>query len=170
MVSRLGNEMIFVCSGESSFLLLLRECFPSIRVLSALEPAVSNFHKSGAVGAGHADRALLDCVLLSFCGVVLKGCSALSAFAKVLNPPLEIYRVGACKMFFDIPCFSVEYIPFHNPAGSVAKTILEGRMVGDWRQDPVAVQSFGAEFAFRRRHGRAERLRAWLRQAVRSAK
>jgi hypothetical protein len=44
-----------------------------------------------------AKDAILDCLTLAKCRYGLKCMSQLSAFSKIMNPALEIYRVSACK-------------------------------------------------------------------------
>lgn len=44
-----------------------------------------------------AKAAILDCLTLSRCHSVLATMSALSAFAKVLNPEVEVYRAASCR-------------------------------------------------------------------------
>jgi hypothetical protein len=113
------------------------------------------FHKAGGPPAwpGKADRALLDCVLLSRCRYVLKCSSALSGFAKVLNPGLECYRVAACKMFSDIPYFPDAYVPRLALRDPAARAILERQFEGDWLDDPVATARWSRPFVGRPRHG-----------------
>ncbi len=111
------------------------------------------FHKAGTPAPGKADRALLDCVLLSRCSVVLKCSSALSGFAKVLNPRLECYRVAACKMFSDIPYFPDAYVPRLALRDPAAQAILARQFEGDWLDDPEAVARWGTPFVGRARYG-----------------
>lgn len=113
------------------------------------------FHKAGAPAAyaGKADRALLDCVLLSRCRVVLKCSSALSGFAKVLNPSLQCYRVAACKMFADIPYFPDAYVPRLALRDPAAQAILARQFEGDWLDDAAAVARWGQPFVGRARYG-----------------
>lgn len=78
------------------------------------------------------ERALLDCVLLSRCSAVVKTSSALSGFAKVLRPDLEIYRCAASKKFTDIPYFPVAYIPKYQSDNPEIRDLLDRLMTGDW--------------------------------------
>ena len=114
------------------------------------------FHKARAPSAypGKADRALLDCVLLSRCRYMLKCSSALSGFAKVLNPGLECYRVAACKMFSDIPYFPDAYVPRLASNDPAARAILARQFAGDWLDEPAAVARWSQPFVARPRHGR----------------
>jgi hypothetical protein len=62
----------------------------------------------------NAKIAIIDMVCLSTCKSVLKVSSALSAFAKILNPALNIYRINASKFIPDsntTPYFPDAYIP-----------------------------------------------------------
>src|SRR5258706_15353333 len=81
---------------------------------------------------------MLDCVLLSRCGTVLQTSSGLSAFAKILNPNLEIYRVAASKRFYDVPYFPVAYIPRYNSPSPDISALVDRLMVDDWTQDADA--------------------------------
>jgi len=126
------------------------------------------FHKAGtpADWPGKADRALLDCVLLSRCRYVLKCSSALSGFAKVLNPALECYRVAACKMFADIPYFPDAYVPRLVLRDPAAQAILARQFEGDWLDDAAAVARWSTPFVARPRHGPGRRLINALKYGV----
>ncbi len=160
-------ERVFVATDEAEFVERARDAFPKLQFtcLGAVP-----FHKAPGGAAGKADRALLDCVLLSRCGQVLKCSSALSGFAKVLEPRLAIHRVAACKLFADIPYFPDAYIPRLAPSDADGAAILERTMRGDWLDDPVARARYGEPFADRRRrwpplagwHWLKYRRRRWL--------
>jgi hypothetical protein len=106
--------------------------------------------KSSAERMLEAEKALLDCVLLSRCGVVMSTSSALSAFSKILNPDLDIYRTAASKLFEDAPYFPVAYIPIYHSENPAIAAILEKTMEGDWTKSSQA-SKFKAKFAYRRR-------------------
>lgn len=99
-----------------------------------------------------SDRALLDCVLLSRCKMVLLNSSALSAFSKVLNPSLEIYRCAASMMFTDVPYFPVAYVPVYASDDAAVQEVMARTMVNDWRTSPLAPTflRFAARPRFRR--------------------
>jgi hypothetical protein len=97
-----------------------------------------------------ADRALFDCLALSRCAAVLNTSSALSAFAKVLQPDLEIYRCAASKMFADIPYFPIAYIPRYESEDVVVAEILNRTMADDWLSNPAA-RRFRKKFVFKSR-------------------
>ena len=106
-----------------------------------------------------ADRALIDCLALSRCAAVLNTSSALSAFSKVLNPDLEIYRCAASKMFADIPYFPIAYIPQYKSDRAAVTEILIRTMAGDWLSEPAA-RRFQSKFTFKSRAP----VRAFLRR------
>jgi hypothetical protein len=106
--------------------------------------------KSSAERTAEADKALLDCLLLSRCQAVMSTSSALSAFAKVLRPELEIYRCAASKMFEDAPYFPVAYIPIYQPEDPAAAAVVDRAMLGDWTQAPQFAK-YSATFAHRPR-------------------
>ena len=143
---------VFVASDEPGMLERVRAAFPTLAVLGLGDVA---FHKSGdaSADAGKADRALLDCVLLSRCRVVLKCSSALSGFAKVLRPELECYRVAACKMFGDVPYFPDAYVPRLELDDPAAQAILARQFAGDWLDDATASARWREPFVGRRRYG-----------------
>src|SRR6185436_2872679 len=97
---------------------------------------------------------------------VLKCSSALSGFAKVLNPSLECYRVAACKMFSDIPYFPDAYVPRLALRDPAASAILARQFEGDWLDDPAAVARWSQPFVGRPRHGVVRRGINALKYAV----
>jgi hypothetical protein len=143
---------VFIASDEPGVQVAAAARFATLDVRSLGEVP---FHKAGAPAAwpGKADRALLDCVLLSRCRYVLKCSSALSGFAKVLNPNLECYRVAACKMFSDIPYFPDAYVPRLTLRDPAARAILERQFAGDWLDDDAAVARWATPFVGRPRYG-----------------
>jgi hypothetical protein len=74
-----------------------------------------------------AKDAIVDCLTLSCCRYVLSSMSALSAFAKVLNPNLKIWRIAACKPSW----FPVAYIEKYGGYGSRARGVLRALQEGD---------------------------------------
>lgn len=142
-------KQIFVATDEKAFIEHLR----SILQIPVVSLGAGKYHREleGQVGrAAEADRAMVDCVLLSRCATVLNTSSALSAFAKVLNADLEIYRCGASKMFNDIPYFPIAYIPVYEFDDPGVRAILARTLAGDWRDLPGAAK-FRAPFTSRPR-------------------
>lgn len=45
-------------------------------------------------------NVIFDLLLLSLCSTVLKTHSQVSAYAKIFNPDLEIYRLNGCPMLY----------------------------------------------------------------------
>ena len=132
---------VFLATDDRSFPAKLRERL-TCEVVNLGEV---EFHKAEKTGPGDlagARRALLDSLLLSRCGAVLKTCSALSGFAKVFNPDLEIYRCAASKLFADIPYFPVAYIEPYRTADPRVAAILEQLMKDDWTQKMARPASF----------------------------
>jgi hypothetical protein len=151
LATRPAIRCVFVASDEPGFLALARERLAGREVRGLGDVP---FHKApgAAVTPGKADRALLDCVLLSRCSVVLKCSSALSGFAKVLNPDLECYRVAACKIFMDVPYFPDAYVPRLALDEPRAAAILARQFEGDWLDDPVARARWSTPFVARPRN------------------
>lgn len=146
-----GVRAIFVASDEPGLLARVRGRFPDLPVHGLGDVA---FHKADAAAdGGKADRALLDCVALSRCRWVLKCSSALSGFAKVLNPSLACYRVSACKLWSDVPYFPDAYVPRLELADPAARAILARQFAQDWLDDPRARARWSTPFVARRRHG-----------------
>lgn len=97
-----------------------------------------------------ADKALVDCVLLSRCKAVMSTSSALPSFAKVFEPGLEIYRCAASKLFEDSPYWPVAYIPVYKAKGAAAKDVIARAMTDDWTFSPQ-YRKFKDAFAHRPR-------------------
>jgi hypothetical protein len=161
-------EAIFVASDEPGMRARVAARLPGLDVRGLGDVA---FHKAseGSADPGKAERALLDCVLLSRCRYVLKCSSALSGFAKVLNPQLAVWRVAACKLWSDVPYFPDAYVPrleLDLPADAPERAILARQFAGDWLDDPAARARWGAPFVARRRYGRARTAINALKYAV----
>ena len=139
---------LFIATDEPSFILTAKMRFPYLTIVN-ISPG--EFHKNGNFSETKGSNALLDCVLLSRCNYVLQGCSALSAFAKVLNPSLEIYRVAASKMFGDFPYFPTAYISRMSSNNLECRKILDRLFTDDWYNNPGARETFGAPFGARAR-------------------
>ena len=75
-----------------------------------------------------AKYAILDCLTLSRCRYVLSCTSALSAFAKILNPDLEAYRATSCRPDW----FPIAYIPRYRGSGEAVRRLLEKLQRNDW--------------------------------------
>lgn len=135
---------LFIAADEHAFVDAARQRFAGFPVFN-LGPVP--FHKGPDNSPDKADRALLDCVLLSRCAHLLKCSSALSGFAKVLNPLLSAHRVSASKVFFGgIPYFPDAYIPRlvgHSPR---TRALLQRQFEGDWLDDESVAPHFRRPF------------------------
>lgn len=149
LADRKDFTAIFAATDEFSFVSQLQETV-DLPVLSLGEV---DFHMAAEHSISRrekADRALLDCVLLSQCACVVETSSALPSFAKLLNPDLEIYRCAASKLFgklyTNMPYFPVAYIPILPVHSSESRSILEQTMREDWRERSE-VRQYQVDFA-----------------------
>lgn len=136
-------KTIFAATDQFDFVGQLQQSVPiPIISLGEVEFHLSTEHST--TRAEKADRALLDCVLLSQCACVLETSSALPSFAKLLNPDLEIYRCAASKLFGGLytkmPYFPVAHVPVLPVERPASKQILEQTMQGDWTTQQEAEQ------------------------------
>ncbi len=120
----------FVATDDNAIVSYLRDSLP-IEIINLGEIAFHKASVSERQKTERANRALLDCYILSRCKYVLTTSSALPAFAKILNPDLEIYRVAASKMFADIPYFPVAYLPKYTSPSAEVTQVISRLMVGD---------------------------------------
>ena len=148
-------DAIYAATDENSFIEKLRAQHPSLQVVNS---GIVTHHKSaaGTNSSSKGDHALLDCWLLSRCKYLLKCQSALSGFAKVLNPQLDAYRVSASKLPYwswGIPYFPDAYLPKLTSRKPECQRILAELLAGDWTEDPVAMMKFGHTFQHKTRKG-----------------
>lgn len=80
-----------------------------------------------------AKSAILDCLTLSRCSAVLATMSALSAFAKVLNPEVEVYRAASCRPNW----FPVAYTRRYKGQKLAVRAMLARLQIGDWASTPA---------------------------------
>jgi hypothetical protein len=149
LASRPDTQRIFVATDDFSFVEKLRNAVE----LPVINLGEVTFHKLADPQVDpteRADRALLDCLLLSRCGSVLQTSSALSSFAKILNPGLEIYRCASSKLFAEIPYFPVAYVPHVSLKSPEANQILEASMTDDWTSVPAGTK-YLKPFAYKAR-------------------
>lgn len=147
--SRPAIDTLFIATDEQAFAAAARARFAGLHVVYLGDVS---FHKAAGGGAARADRALLDCVLLSRCAHVLKCSSALSGFAKVLNPALDIWRVAACKQFMDVPYFPDAYIPRLQSEDPRLRAVLSRHFEGDWLDAPGGQRAMAPVFVSRPRY------------------
>jgi hypothetical protein len=140
-------DAVFVATDERRFLDLVRS---NVNV-PMISVGPGDHHLQATSSFLKADNAVLDCLLLSRCRSVIHSSSALPAFAKVLNPSLESYRVSASKLFTNIPYFPAAYIPRLTSDDAQCQAILDRQMAGDWTDNPDALAKFGEPFGARAR-------------------
>jgi len=113
MATRPDVNSIFVASDDFWFAEAMKDfASDEISILSHQQPRSKDGrplfkHHDVSANEQFAKQAILDCLTLSRCRYVLSCTSALSAFAKILNPDLEAYRATACKPVW----FPIAYIP-----------------------------------------------------------
>ena len=138
-------DTIFIASDEFAIKQAIREKYKDKRVIDTGEVRFwRSLEKTDSFAKG--DHAVLDCLLLSRCKYLIKNQSALSGFAKVLNPKLEAYRIAASKLFVDIPYFPDAYIPPIKSEDPKCNKILKELLKDDWTQNQRAYKKFGAPF------------------------
>jgi hypothetical protein len=145
-----GARKVFVATDDKLFSGFLRE---NLR-LEVINLGRVEYHKSSVTHAQIFERtyrALLDCVILTKCKSVLTTSSALPAFAKVLNPNLEICRATASKLFTDIPYFPIAYIPRYSTRSPEVTNIINRLMLDDW-EETRNVDRFKNKFAYQTRY------------------
>ena len=129
-------KSVFLATDEKDVYTFLNTKYPNIEIkLSREFGNQSIFWKHNSNPAKNAKEAMIDMLCLSKCKTVLKVSSALSSFAKLVNPNLEVYRLNALKMFTDIPYFPDAYIPLLTKEDTYSKTcnlILDKIQKNEW--------------------------------------
>jgi hypothetical protein len=151
---------LFIATDEYSFVEKTRQQLPDLSITNL---GKIDFFKESKHKTSKADRALVDCILLSRCGYVIKCSSALSGFAKILNPELIVYRIAASKLFADIPYFPDAYIPQLTSLNPKCQKILEKLFENDWSNNPKARQCFGRGFKTKLRFSHYNRVKSRLK-------
>ena len=125
-------EEIFVCSDEESFRALCAARFFPLPVtmnqvqLPTRDDKTPYWQNGTWTGAARAASAVADVLSLSTCSWVLKGMSALSAYAKVFNPAVEVRQVAASKCDW----FPAGAMLPYSPDTERGREILQRTMVG----------------------------------------
>jgi len=136
---------IFLATDEVALFQEARIAFGQRKIISTGEVELWD-STSRSVSFHKGDHAMLDCLLMSRCKYLIKCQSALSGFAKVLNPTLAAYRISASKMFADIPYFPDAYIPRIVTNNPKCQKVLSRLFKGDWLDDQKAHDKFGIPF------------------------
>ena len=135
LAQRPDYDAIFVGTDEPSFLTTLR----SALAMPVLDLGAVEFHMASEQAVSRrekADRAMLDCLLLSRCHTVIQTSSALPSFTKLFNPQLEVFRTAASKLFSNMPYFPVAYIPVLPVTRTESHDVLKQTMMSDWTGRP----------------------------------
>ena len=163
---------IFIASDESAFVEKFRARHVDYHIVSSGQ-VVHHKELSGHGELEKGDHAVLDCLLLSRCKYLLKCQSALSGFAKVLNPAIEAYRISANKLpdwNREIPYFPDGYLPKYRSKNPKVQTILDRLFVDDWTSDRTVYRRFGKKFKYQKRDGGLRMLRRIARKVLRGGK
>jgi hypothetical protein len=126
---------IFLATDEKNILEYLKEKYKDIVFITSRNFSENLFWKNNKNVLNNGKEAMIDMLCLSKCKIVLKVSSALSAFSKLINPKLNIYRLNAVKMFADIPYFPDAYIPLlekNNNYTEECNLILDKIQLNDW--------------------------------------
>ncbi|MEQ6122346.1 hypothetical protein [Reichenbachiella sp. MALMAid0571] len=126
---------VFLATDEPEIYNYIKRHYSGIEVLKSREFDHELFWRNHKDPLRNAREAMLDMLVLSKCKTVLKVSSALSAFSKVVNPELEIYRLNASKMFADIPYFPDAYIPLfkkNEKYSEVCNILIDKLQADDW--------------------------------------
>jgi hypothetical protein len=102
---------IFIATDETDIFFYLKNKYNHINFLTSRNFNKNLFWRNNHDILRNGTEAMVDMLCLSKCKIVLKVSSALSAFSKVINPDLNVYRLNALKMYTDIPYFPDAYIP-----------------------------------------------------------
>jgi len=134
LISNPHIKNIFLCSDEDNLYKKLKLFLPNTYKIINHSPKVF-FKNNTNNNLEKAISAMVDSLLLSRCKIVLKCQSALSAFAKIFNPDLEIYRVTCCKLFSDVPYFPEAYIPKYkikDDSNIILQNLMNDIFRNDW--------------------------------------
>jgi hypothetical protein len=134
-------ENIFACSDDWNFEYELKAfCRGSYEVFMhdhsrSRDGTAFYMHHGEEHNRGLAVEAIRDCVSLSRCQYLLANYSALSAWAKVLNPDLVSHRISACKIFGteNGGAFPHGYAPFYPGKSPEARKLIANLRIGDWQ-------------------------------------
>ena len=126
---------IFLATDENDILDYFKYKYPNIIFKSSRSFKGNLFWKNNSNNELNAKSAMIDMLCLSQCKEVLKVSSALSSFAKIINPNLKIFRLNALKMFNDIPYFPDAYIPLFKKKSDYSdecNRIIDKIQSNDW--------------------------------------
>ena len=91
-------DTVFVATDEPAFAAFVRRTFPDKRVITWSRPTGGRFQDDLEDNLRKGRDAILDCLLLARCSLLIKTPSVLSAWSKVFAPDLPVVLVGRpCK-------------------------------------------------------------------------
>lgn len=128
-------KKVFIATDEKDLFDYLFNKYKDIEFKSSRNFNKNIFWRNNQNKLQNAKEAMQDMVCLSKCNEVIKVSSALSAFSKLINPDLKIYRLNALKMFADIPYFPDAYIPLFEKNVKYTKecnNIIHKIQLNDW--------------------------------------
>jgi hypothetical protein len=103
---------VFLSTDEGELLNYLTNKHSHVTILIARHLNRDLFWKNPDNYITNGREAMIDMLCLSRCNTIIKTSSALSAYAKIINPNINIYRINACiYMDTDPPYFPDSYIP-----------------------------------------------------------
>ena len=148
-VNKINN--IFVCTDEKEFVDKLKLNLSNNNINFKFSRNFDLLDQKSLTWYENIDKynngpcAMIDMICLSKCKSVLKNSSALSSFAKLINPTLEIYRVNSCKMFNPTtPYFPDAFIPLLN--ANINFTDKTNNILNDLQKDDWTNNSKLKEF------------------------
>ena len=126
---------IFIATDEQNTVEYLKNKYTYINFVTSRNFNKNIFWRKNKDVISNGQEAMIDMLCLSKCKIVLKVSSALSAFSKIINPNLTIFRLNSSKMFADIPYFPDAYIPLLKKNKNYTKEcneILDKIQLNDW--------------------------------------
>jgi hypothetical protein len=107
---------IFLSTDEGELLTYFTTKYPLITIKTSRDMREDLFWKNPDNYTNNAREAMIDMLSLSKCNTIVKTSSALSAYTKIINPNINIYRINASiykmnEIYTDNPYFPDSYIP-----------------------------------------------------------
>jgi hypothetical protein len=107
---------IFLSTDEGELFTYFTTKYPLITIKTSRDMREDLFWQNSMNYVNNAREAMIDMLCLSKCNTILKTSSALSAYAKIINPNINIYRINASiytinDKYTDTPYFPDSYIP-----------------------------------------------------------
>ena len=107
---------IFLSTDEGTLFDYLTKKYANITITTTRNMSRDLFWQTPDNYMNNAREAMIDMLCLSKCNTIIKTSSALSAYAKVINPNINIYRINASiytmdDIYTDNPYFPDSYIP-----------------------------------------------------------